>query len=183
MLKTVIKMDEKRKAEIVFLTSAASTRNDVLPFPTDFFPMSQSDSTLEVVAGTSIKRSLLFRNMCVTHFYQECARKSSGSVRVDIQEFAGMPVIIGAKGNVPLRDFVNALDESIDITELRQEFPELNAAQISDAMDFLRQLSEFNIEGFDPSAEEDRLIESSHEFQDSVRRSILSEPVNVQTSH
>ncbi len=179
MLRT-FEIDEKRGKESVNLASEVSTRENAPRKRTTSFPMSTSDTILNVV--TIPPRSLFFRNMCVTHFYVECARKTHSPIKIDIHEHFGMPVIVGVKGNVPLRDFVDALDESIDITELRKEFPELNAAQISGAMDFLRQLSEFNVEGFDLSGEEDRLIETNTEFQDSVRQSISSDPVNVRTS-
>ena len=167
--------------EPIYLSSGMTTRGDGIPYDSTSFTLWQSDSMLNVVAGSSIKRSLLFRNMCVTHFYQECARKS-GSVSVDIQDHFGMPVIVGNGGNVPLRDFVNCLDENLDIDEMRESLPQLSYAQIDGAIKFLVRLSEFNIHGVDITFEEDKLIESAPEIQAYVRNAMAYDSSDVRTA-
>ena len=131
---------------------------------------------------TSLSPSFLYRNMCVAHFYLECARKATRSINIDIQELSGMPVIIGDGGNVPLRDFIHCLDENLDIDEMSESLPQLSYAQIDGAIKFLIRLSEFNIHGVDISLEEDKLIESSPEFQAHVRKAMNYNPSDVRTA-
>lgn len=147
--------------------------DDALPVATPHYK-----ARLKIGDSTANENYIMLRNFCVAHYYQECASRSSGAdIRIDVRNCFGLPIIAGTE--VYLRDFVDYIDESIDLDEAKECFPELSYAQIVGAINFLRNLAEFNIGNIDFSSLEEDMIESDPEFQDQVRKAISHGPSNV----
>ena len=94
--------------------------------------------------------------------------KATGEDVILRQVYDYFPVLVGNdKKPIPLFEFVEILDETIDYEIIKEELPTLSYTQIYNAISFLRKISSVNIRGID--------IDEAEELFDEEDEKLISE--------
>ncbi|MBC2713013.1 MAG: hypothetical protein HGJ94_19070 [Desulfosarcina sp.] len=82
-------------------------------------------------------------------YYFDASQSTGGYVNLKDEHYR-CPGLVGNDNSfVPLYEFVEVIDESIDYEIILDAFPTLTYSQISGAISFLRKLAQFNLKDID----------------------------------
>lgn len=118
-------------------------------------------------------------NLSVSEVFKVASEQTGNFVNID-PRFAGLPMFMGSNNKpVLLYEFVEVIQEVLDIEEVKRELPSLSYAQIVGGVSFLRRLSQFNTRGVDIDELEDEATEGSAEFQLQLKSALAQEAKHV----
>ena len=150
-----------------------------MPTVAGIFWISPDRVDVVAVPGSRAGSWAEMRNTCVKTYFHEIAESTKSIVSMSSQ-YANVPVIIGGDGEpVPLYRFVSEIDAALDFSELCEQLPTLTSGQIGAGIEFIRRAMQFNTAGLDIEALEDDQIESTPEFQNTIREALSTENVRL----
>lgn len=115
--------------------------------------------------------------MATAKLMARVSEKSGGAVMID-PKYGCLPMLIGSDGDaILLRDFIEEIDGVLDYDELQEKLPTLTFVQIASGIEFLRQLSQFNLRGIDIDDLEAQSIESDAQFQSIIGQALRDKEV------
>jgi hypothetical protein len=134
----------------------------------EFFEVRDTNDVVAAQQALSHQSGLL----AVTRFLQEVS-VTTGSVVKIAAEHRFLPVLPRAGiVPVPLYEFVEVLDGLVDYDEVIEEFPGLTYSQVNGALQFLRRLSQFNMEQVDIDSQEQQATVSDNAFIEQLRAAL-----------
>lgn len=108
--------------------------------------------------------------------YLHNASNETGNQVILSKDYGFLPGLVGKDRRfVPLFNFIEVLDESIDYDLIIEAFPSLSYSQINGAMFFLKKINQFNIKGCNIEQYLDDKLSDDEGFLSEIREAFFNQ--------
>jgi hypothetical protein len=107
--------------------------------------------------------------------FTTASEAAGGFVQIS-RRYHCLPLLLGTDGEpVLLYEVVEAVQECIDLDDLKARFPNLTYSQLYGSLAFLRKLAQFNTAGHDIDDLESEIAERDPAFHEELRRALADQ--------